>query len=202
MVGLQPATFDPTMNPTITFPAPEPTLKLRRAPVENWEATLAEERRRLLEDHEALREREQNLRNYEARLRVLQEDIEAGRAASANRSVAPASVAFRASRAPFGDCAALDAAWEKLHRARELMEAEQCHLREDRHAMREQDAAMQRREEAVAAREAMIAEREAQMHGPSPESSEPVAGEPAMSAVTRLSRMPWDMARSVFGGHK
>lgn len=190
----------PTMNPTITFPPPEPSLRLRRPAVDNWAATLAEERRRLLEDQEALREREQNLRSYEARLRALQEEIEAGRRAPT--ATVPPTVASRSSRVPFGDETALPAAWEKLHRARELMEAEQAHLREDRHAMREQEAAMKRREEAVAAREAAVAEREALLPPTAADGSEPVAGEHTMSAVTRLTRVPFNMARSVFGGSK
>lgn len=192
--------LDPTMNPTITFPAPEPSLRLRRPAIDNWAATLAEERRRLLEDQEALREREQNLRNYEARLRALQHEIEAGRSAPA--ATVPPTPATRSSRVPFEDAAALPAAWDKLHRARELLEAEQAHLREDRHAMREQEAAMKRREEAVAAREAAVAEREALLPEPGPEAGEPVAAEHTLSAVTRLTRAPFNMARSIFGGGK
>lgn len=199
--GLAASNPDPTMNPTITFPAPEPSLRLRRPTVDNWAATLAEERRRLMEDQEALREREQNLRNYEARLRVLQEEIEAGRRAPT--ATVPPMPASHSSREPSQESdAGLPAAWEKLHRARELLEAEQAHLREDRHAMREQEAVMKRREDAVAAREAAVAEREALLTGAARESGEPVASEHTMSAVTRLTRGPFNMARSIFGGGK
>src|SRR3954463_3321777 len=112
------------MNPIITFPHHvEPTLRLSRAPAEQWAETLAEERRRLQEDHDALREREENLREYEGRLRVLQAEIEAGRAIAVAQA-APAPAAARLTPAPFhrspsgtpfADDAALPAAWEKLH---------------------------------------------------------------------------------------
>src|SRR3954462_7994759 len=110
------------MNSTITFPPAEPTLKLAR-PAEKWAATLAEERLRLQEDQEILRAREQNLREYESRLRLLQAEIEAGRVAVANqvspssRSAAPMGTR-PATSAPFHSDPALHAAWEKLHRAR------------------------------------------------------------------------------------
>jgi hypothetical protein len=205
IMGLQPTTFAP-MNSTILFPATEPTLKLTRPSTEKWAATLLEERRRLQEDQEALREREQNLRHYEARLRALQEEIEAGRGVSpaapaASRSPLPARQTSQASRPPMGDDAALMSAWEKLHRARELLEAEQAHLRDDRHAMREQDAALKRREAAVVAREQQLAAREAiaQAQEAPPQ---PVAGEHTLGPVSRLTRVPFDMARSVFGGKK
>ncbi len=70
------------MNSTITFPPPEPTLKLVRPTPERWAETLAEERRRLQEDHEALRAREQNLRDYEARFAEIYRRL-AGRPSSA-----------------------------------------------------------------------------------------------------------------------
>ena len=191
------------MNSTIIFPAPEPTLKFSRPSSEKWAATLAEERRRLLEDQEALREREQNLRNYEARLRVLQEEIASGRSARtpAGAVTSAPQTARAGSRPPFGDETALMTAWEKLHRARELLEAEQVHMREDRHALREQDIALKRREAAVVAREEELARREAVVQLQQP-ANEPMAGEHTISAVSRLTRMPFDMARSVFGGKK
>ncbi len=187
------------MNTTITFPAPEPVLKLVRPPTEKWAASLAEERRRLQEDHEALREREKNLRDYEARLRALQAEIDAGRGAAAMLREPPTSDPVRA---PSGDDTMHPAAWAKLHRAREILEAEQAHLRDDRLAVREQEAVVKRREDAVAARETRLTEREALVAAAFPESGEPIASERTMSAVTRLTRAPFDMARSVFGGRK
>ena len=67
------------MDSIISFPTPEPELKVARPPAEKWAATLAEERLRLQEDQDSLREREGNLREYESRLRMLQAEIEAGR---------------------------------------------------------------------------------------------------------------------------
>ncbi len=204
MMGSQPANNPISMNTSIVFPASEPVLKLSRPSAEKWAAALLEERRRLLEDQDALREREQNLRNYEARLRALQEEIETGRGL-ATHATSDSMASFptrQMSRPPFGNETDLATAWAKLHRARELFEVEQSHLREDRHAIREQEVVLKRREATVAVREAQLAERETNAAGETPGSDEPVAGEHSMSAVTRLTRMPFDMARSVFGGRK
>jgi len=195
------------MNSPITFPPATPVLKLARGgsnpPSEKWAATLSEERRRLHEDQEALREREANLRDYEARLRVLQAEIEAGRGAPPVTTRAPAAPFVRSSsRAPFTDELALQAAWEKLHRAREIFEAEQTHLRDDRIVQHDRDTELKRREEALAAREARVAERERLVVEATRPSGEPVASEHTMSAVTRLTRGPFDFARVVFGAKR
>jgi hypothetical protein len=187
------------MNSTITFPTPEPSLKLARPSTEKWAATLAEERRRLEEDQENLREREKNLKEYESRLRSLQAEIEAGRAsAQASRNTVP-PYQRAATSVPFQEDPALQAAWEKLHRAREILEAEQNHMRDDRIAARDQLAQMKQREEAMAAREAALNEREALI-------AVALGGkkfvEHEESAMTRLTRAPFNMARSVFGGNK
>lgn len=195
------------MNPPVTFPAPSPELKLPRPSVDKWAATLAEERRRLVEDQEALRERETNLREYEERLRNWQAQLDAGR-----HGVIPAAQGLRASMpgvsftpAPgsvVGTDSALQAAWEKMHRAREILEAEQAHLRDDRLAVREMEAAVKRREDAVAARESQLAERERLIlaaTGGTGSPGLPQNGDKS-SAVTRFTRAPFDLARSVFGG--
>ncbi|HEY1108274.1 MAG TPA: hypothetical protein VGE76_06570 [Opitutaceae bacterium] len=192
-------------HPPIAFPRPAPELKLPRssspASAEKWAATLAEERRRLAEDEAALRERENNLREYEARLRALQAEIDAERT---NTTPAPAAASTTAvpfarpsSRTPFGDDTALQAGWEKLHRAREILEAEQTHLRDDRIAVREQEANMKRREAAVAQREAALAEREASVAARTPKPA-PVHIEEE-SAVARLTSAPFKIARAVLG---
>lgn len=187
------------MNPAIAFPPPGPTLKLARPASEKWAATLTEERRRLFEDQQALRERETNLREYEKRLRALQAEIEAGR----NGGVVPASgqtvvpVINRPTTRPVvADGAALQAAWEKLHRAREILEAEQSHLRDDRLTHRAREADLKQREMAIARREAEMARREELMVAAA---SQPIASEHTMGAITRLTRAPFDLARSVFG---
>src|SRR4051812_29735872 len=120
-------TLPTTMSTTITFPPAAPTLKIAsrtgtNPPSEKWAATLAEERRRLQEDQEALRERESNLRDYEARLRSLQAEIEAGRGAPPVTATRASTTPFirPTSKTPFADDTALQAAWEKFHRAREL----------------------------------------------------------------------------------
>jgi hypothetical protein len=193
------------MDP-ITFPPPEPELKLARPSAEKWAATLAEERLRLQEDQEILREREKNLREYESRLRSLQAEIESVRAPAA--TAAPVSTAHArvtpplfhrpSSRAPFSEDPALQVAWEKLHRAREILEAEQKNLRDERIAIREQETLVKRREEELTVREARLAEREA-LVAAATTGTAPIAKEDKRSAVTRITRAPFDMARSVFG---
>lgn len=192
------------MNSPITFPTPAPVLKLARPSAEKWAATLAEDRRRLQEDHEALRDREANLREYEARLRALQAELEASRAglpaaAAASAAARPTLTPFQrpSSRTPFGDENALHAAWDKLHRARELLEVEQTHLRDDRFVIRDQMDSLKKREEALAAREVRLNERETLVAA-----AMPIASEHTMSAMTRLTTTPFEMARSVFRGKK
>ena len=197
------------MNSTITFPPVRPALKLTRSSAsaapcdEKWTVTLNEERRRLLEDQEALRVREANLREYETRLRALQAELEAGgtvMTAPVRGTVVP--FVRPSSRVPFENDAALQAAWEKLHRAREILEAEQTHMRDERIVLHEQQKEVKRREEEATAREAHIAEQEQAIAAAAPAAAEPIAGEHTMSAVTRFTRAPFDMARSVFGGKK
>ena len=193
------------MDSIITFPPPEPDLRLARPSADKWAATLAEERMRFQEDQEALRMREENLREYEARLRLLQAEIEAGRASTSPHHVAtPARSTSpfmqRSSRVPFTDDPSLASAWEKLHRAREILEAEQKNLRDDRISIRELEIMVKQRAEEVADREARLAEREALISAATP-MSEPQSEENP-SVVTRFTRAPFEMARSVFGGKK
>ena len=201
------------MDSIITFPPPEPDLRLARPSADKWAATLAEERMRFQEDQEALRMREENLREYEARLRLLQAEIEAGRASTSPHHVAaPARSTSpfmqRPSRTPFTqhpamnlqDDPTLASAWEKLHRAREILEAEQKNLRDDRISIRELEIMVKQRAEEVAEREARLAEREALISAATP-MREPQTGE-TPSVVTRFTRAPFEIARSVFGGKK
>lgn len=169
-------------------------------------AALELERRRIREDSEALQLREENLRQYEARLRAMQSEMDGGRGAQANRTTT-APFAAR-STAPFShEDAGLEAAWQKLHRARELTEAEQAHLRDDRLAMRAIEADLKQREAALAAREARVAAQEellAAAPAPRPKKTatkarEPVAGEQTLSAFTRLTRAPFMIAESLRG---
>lgn len=185
-------------------------------------AALELERRRLQEDSEALQLREANLREYEARLRALQSEMDATRGGPA-RSNAPfasptqnqtptqnqnQSAGQGRSMAPFShDDAGLEAAWQKLHRAREFTEAEQAHLRDDRLAMRALEAELKQREAAVEAREARVAAQEEllavamprakQPREAKPKQREPMAGQQTLSAFTRLTRAPFLIAESL-----
>lgn len=192
------------MDTIVKFPTAEAELKLARPSSEKWAATLAEERLRLQEDQESLRERENNLREYEARLRILQAEIESGRttAPMPMSAAAPVPASSRstpplfqrpASRVPFGDEVALQAAWEKLHRAREILEAEQKNLRDDRISLQDLDVMLRQRMEELAEREAVVAQREAILAAAAAPLEPIPEGEPEVSAVTRFTR-------SVFGG--
>lgn len=203
MVGRKPI----TMKSSTTPPMPAPLTKLARPSAEKWVATLTEERRRLQDDQEALREREANLREYETRLRALQADIDALREldASATGSAAagsrPPQFHRPTSRTPFAEDGALQVAWEKLHRAHELFEAEQAHLRNDRCTVREQEANLKKREEAVAAREQRVTEREAViLRAAAAVTNPPVApaSNPA-AANAKVTANPFSIARAVFG---
>lgn len=189
------------MNTPITFPPPAPELKLPRAS-EKWAATLVEERRRLQEDLNILREREENLRAYEARLRTWQSEIDASRAGGPSARTSPSTPEpfHRSSGAtPASEDPALQAAWEKVHRAREILEAEQTHLRNDRIELHDQRETLKLREAGLEQRETAVAEREAALADADREAAQPIAGEHSISAVARLTRAPFDMARSVFG---
>lgn len=193
------------MNASVTFPPAGPSLKLARASTstESWATTLAEERRRIQEDQDALREREANLREYEERLRSLQAEIEvvrSGTAPATPRSNHPLPLRLP-SRTPFSDDPALRAAWDKLLRAHEILEAEQMHMRDDRISLRAQETAVKSREEAVTQREAYAAEREELIAAATPPPRVVATGN-TRSAVNRITRAPFDLARSMFGGSK
>jgi hypothetical protein len=195
------------VNPRTAAPSPG----LTEASLSASAVALELERRRIQEDSEALQVREENLREYEARLRALQKELDAIRGGTAGgaqnaRSTPPFSTR---SMAPFShDDAGLEAAWQKLHRARELTEAEQAHLRDDRLAMRALEANLKEREAAVAEREARVAAQEQLIAAALPrpkqpraaaKKREPVAGEQTISAFTRLTRAPFLIAESLRG---
>lgn len=193
------------MNASVTFPPAGPALKLARTatPTESWATTLAEERRRIQEDQDALREREANLREYEERLRSLQAEIEVvrgGTAPSTPRSSHPLPLRLP-SRTPFSDDPALHAAWDKLLRAREILEAEQMHMRDDRISLRAHETAVKSREEAVTQREALATEREQLIAAATPAQRVAANGN-TRSAMNRITSAPFELARSMFGGGK
>ena len=183
-------------NPVIAFPAARPELKLLSA-AERAEAL---ERQQLSQDHDALRDREANLRDYEARLRAWQAQIEGSlqQPPMPAQYVAPVAMGRAPSLSPFEGDAALQAGWEKLHRARELLEAEQAHVREDRLNLKETAAVLKRHEATLIAREASLAQREEALSAAlAARMSEPVR---SPSAITRLTNMPFTIAKTVFGG--
>jgi hypothetical protein len=160
-------------------------------------AALEAERRRLEEDADALRLREANLREYEAHLRTLQSEMDAARGTAQSQSTAPFPTR---SLPPFAhDDASLEAAWQKLHRARELSEAEQAHLRDDRLAMHAFEAELKQREATVAAREARVTAQEEVLAAAPRTKREPMAAQQTISAFTRLTRAPFLIAESLRG---
>lgn len=195
--------FNPihTMNPpAITFPATPTELKVRRthsaraSAFTEASALLASEitAHALQQDMAALREREDNLRAYEARLREFQARLDQAHGAPvmSRPNFAPL-VPFPTEARSEG---ALHAAWEKLHRARELLEVEQKHLVDDRLVLQENERVLKQREAALSAREAKIAAREQAL--PAPAKPKP---KKAPSTMETLTRAPFAMAKSVFG---
>lgn len=189
------------MHPVIAFPAAKPELKLSPHSADRAEASAAGqavERHNLDLDIEALRDREANLRDYEARLRTWQAQIENGlQQPPVAQYVAPVALGRIPSVPPFEGDATLQAGWEKLHRARELLEAEQAHGRDDRLNLKETAALLQRHEAALTAREASLAQREELLAAATAthlaESVKP------QSAMARLTNAPFAIAKSVFG---
>jgi hypothetical protein len=191
------------MNHTISFPPPKPELILSQHIAERAEpapASQSAERYSLDQDLEALRDREANLKEYEAHLRAWQAQIDGGQPAAAPAPAqyqAPAFHGLTLSGSPFEGDAALHAAWEKLHRARELLEAEQTHVRDDRLTLKETAAQLQRHEAALVARESYLAKREELLAEASARMVEELKQSP--SAIARLAQGPLAMAKSVFG---
>jgi hypothetical protein len=148
---------------------------------------------RMAEDLADLRTREEHLRAYEQRLRALQEEVEAGRTAAV-RPPAP-TFSSPSSRHPFDD-GSLQSAWDKLYRARALLEAEQSHLRDDRLSLADEQKRLSEREERLAAREALLATAQAVAAAASVPSVAVMTE--TESAISRLTKAPFSLAKSVF----
>jgi len=99
---------------------------------------------------------------------------------------------------PYGTVA-LQEAWDKLYRARSILEAEQTHLRDDRIALQGEMEALRQREQALANREWYIAEYERLIALEKAEAADKLESE---STLAKLTRAPFNMARSVFGQKK
>ena len=92
--------------------------------------------------------------------------------------------------------AALRAAWDKLYRARAILEAEQAHLRDDRIAIQGELDALDAREQAVAAREEQLRQYEQQLAL----ARQAVIDErESESTISKFTKAPFNMAKSVFG---
>lgn len=162
----------------------------------NGEPT-ADARWRFESDLAGLREREANLREYEARLRSWQERLDAaGVVPRPSFSLPP----FGGSASPLPGALDVDlrGAWEKLYRARALLEAEQKQVRDDRMVVRGIKSELERREAELAAREAAVRERELRPPAAAPVAVSRPVEESTLSAVRRLTEAPLQAARAVF----
>jgi DNA-binding response OmpR family regulator len=179
--------------------AEEFRLREENTRIQQQATQLAQERRRWHEDLDLLREQENNLREYEARLRQLQAQLEADRVLWF--SSRPQS------RSPFHDDAAVKAAWEKLQRATDLLEAERAVFRDERMALRELDVDIKRREAKLEENATKLADQEKRLRGLPPAHSAPpmLMGAPSGSGsgmVKAISRAPFEMAKSLLGRGK
>lgn len=159
-------------------------------------AKIARERRRWHDDLDLLREQEKNLKEYEARLRKVQAQLETDRVLWFSTTARPET------KSPFDD-GALREAWQKLQRASELLESERAHVRNDRLYTQEKETALKTREAALTAREHKLAEAEARLTSrlaSAPTAAPAPAASP--SPMRTLARAPLEMAKSVFGSAK
>jgi hypothetical protein len=117
---------------------------------------------------------------------------------SADAMESESSSPFESNAAQHGQ-AALQAAWDKLYRARSILEAEQAQVRDDRIALQGEYDAIVAREQAVAAREMRIQQVEMQV---ALDLEEKKDEEESRSALNKLTRAPFDIARSMFGPKK
>jgi hypothetical protein len=99
---------------------------------------------------------------------------------------------------PYG-MASLQEAWDKLYKARSILEAEQNHLRDDRIALKGEIDALETRAHMVAARELRIQQLELQAQIAMEDEQYALEARNSESAIVKLSRAPFNMARSVFG---
>jgi hypothetical protein len=99
---------------------------------------------------------------------------------------------------PYG-MASLQEAWDKLYRARAILEAEMNHLRDDRIALQGEMDLLVAREQQIAAREVRIQQLELNAALEREDAEDARAGQ---STISKISRAPFDMARSVFGKKK
>jgi hypothetical protein len=135
----------------------EDEVRQAAARVQQESTQLARERRRWHEDLDLLRAREENLGRYEDRLRRLQAELEAGQLSGrAQQGAEPRGYAV----SPFRDDVQVRAAWEKLQRANELLEAERAMFRDERMALQDLQKTILRRQDELRAIERQLVERD------------------------------------------
>ena len=120
------------------------------------QARVDADRRQLQDDLDLLREQEANLRTYEQRLRSMSAEVEADRVLNA---------APHLSRDPFQRDATLEAAWTRLDRAMDMLEAERRNFSGERLALKEDMDRLQQKEETLQQREKTLSYQEALLAG-------------------------------------
>jgi DNA-binding response OmpR family regulator len=127
--------------------ADEVRLREEAVQVRQGQIRLEMDRRQLQEDMDLLRQQEANLQSYEQRLRAMGEAAEAERVQSA---------APRPSRDPFQRDATLEAAWTRLDRAMDMLEAERRNFSGEKLILKEELARLKAKEEALLRREQAV----------------------------------------------
>lgn len=154
-----------------------------------YEATQLEKmRRQILSDMDSLREQENNLRAYEARLRDSQNPMGQPVPAPASQT-APTATPFAGRVGAGASAGSLEGEWEKLQRSRTLLEAERRAFTDERTELREKQANLVQREEALRQREAWVEIREKELAA---------KAMPAPTATKPTSHSPFEMARNLF----
>jgi len=146
---------------------------------------LESERRQLHEDMDLLREQEANLRAYEQRLRTLPAEVEAARVHRA------------APRLPFDQFqydASLEAAWNKINRAMDLLEAERRSMTDEKLAFKETMAQLEQKEKSLQSQEAQLAKHEQSLNAPPPP--------PPPPHRPSFTREPFKAAKAIFTSDK
>ncbi len=191
-------------QPTISFPQRPVELKVKRTrtPFTTDPAAAAEvpaiaiaPQGSVASDLEALRVCEENLRAYEARLREWQDELE-----QAQQRVSPRATTQPWVRRVEAALPARSDAWQKLIRARELLEVEQKNLRDDRITLQGYEQQLKEREARLAERENRVAAREQALAAARPSTpATPARAKKQATAIDSLTRAPFALAKSVFG---